>query len=643
MKPFEEFSQKELETEAFNLITSGQMFLAHDFARKGFEKFPKNLRLQEAYALVLLKTGAVQEAKTLVHPLLGEIINEGAVNVERLRDSSLIKTGESRTLAGIGHIFKEIWHYSHTCQDLDIARELYLESFKKDPQTTTGMNAAWLSWLTGDEAQSAKLAEEVLKLLPPVGLKAKFAELIDLAEAELLLGRIDDACRMYEEATKQKLESYVPIVTARQQLLFLRDAGFRVPEAALDALKPPAIAVFTGYMIDAPHLPVSIFPPELEEPVKQAINEKLDEVGATIGYASAACGADLLFIEAILKRGGEINIILPFAIEDFIQTNVRHAGPRWEKRFGRALRNARTVSISAEDRYLGHDMLFRFSNTIMHGAAVMRGQFLTSEPHLIAVWDSTIRSIPGGPSDFIDGWTNIETLHFIDLSDIRPSRELSSEAAEKLNDIKAFACYTRKYDPLIAHAPDRVIKMMMFSDLSGYSKLQDEHIPAFLNFLQELQIAMAEIDLPLESVNTWGDAVFAVGNTASVLAEFGLRYCDIVETLGRKYPEFPFPIRARISLHAGPVYEAEDPFIKRKNYYGGHINRAARLEPVTTVGQVYATQQFVSTFHAEQNGLRHEFEQKGLRFQERYVTEYVGIVTLAKSFGHQEVYHLRRK
>ncbi|MDR2417180.1 MAG: hypothetical protein LBD15_03400 [Holosporales bacterium] len=643
MKPFEEFSQKELEIEVFNLITSGQMFLAHDFARKGFEKFPKNLRLQEAYALVLLKTGAVREAKELVYPLLSDIIDQGAVNVECLKNCSFIKTGNSRTLAGIGHIFKEIWQHSHMCHDLDIARELYLSSFRKEPKTRTGINAAWLSWLTGDEPQSEVLAEEVLKLLPPMGLHGQFTELVDLAEAQLLLGRVDEACRLYEDATKQTLESYVPVVTARQQLLFLRDAGFRVPEAALNALKPPAIAVFTGYMIDAPHLPVALFPPELEEPVKQAINAQLDEVGATIGYSSAACGADLLFIEALLKRGGEVNIILPFAIEDFIQTNVRHAGPRWEKRFERALKNARTVNIAAEERYLGHDMLFRFANTIMHGAAVMRGQFLTSEPHLVAVWDSTLHSMPGGPSDFIDGWTNIKTLHMIDLVDLRPPRTLSPETEEKLNNTKSLACYARQYDPLVSHAPDRIIKMMMFSDLHGYSKLQDEHIPAFLDFLQKLQVAMSEIDLPLESVNTWGDAVFAVGDTASIIAEFGLRYCDIVETLGRKYPEFPFPIRARISLHAGPVYEAEDPFIKKKNYYGGHINRAARLEPVTTVGQVYATQQFVSILHVEQNGLHHEFDQKGLRFQEGYVTEYVGIITLAKSFGCQEVYHLRRK
>jgi class 3 adenylate cyclase len=182
---------------------------------------------------------------------------------------------------------------------------------------------------------------------------------------------------------------------------------------------------------------------------------------------------------------------------------------------------------------------------------------------------------------------------------------------------------------------------MMFSDLSGYSKLQDENIPSFLDFLERLNGAMEKIGVTLESLNTWGDAIFAVADSAIKIADFGLKYCDIIENLSKKYPEFPFPIRARISLHSGPVFVATDPFIKKVNFYGGHINRAARLEPVTTVGQVYATQQFVALLHGETNDERNEYLQTGLKYYERYSTEYVGVISLAKSFGQQEVYHLR--
>ena len=635
----------DIETKITSLIATGRMFQAHTIAKKAYNKHPTNSNLAQAYSLVLLKTGAIEESRELLYPILGltpqkdEATQQEAIAVEDLIGSNFLKSGNPDLIANVGYIFKEAWKYSRFCRDLEISRELYLASFKADKKTSTGKNAAWLSWLTGEDLQAKDLAAQVLKLLPPYGLEATFDELVDLAEAQLLLGREDDACKLYEEAMKVcDKQDYIPVVTARQQLHFLRDAGFKVPNAALDILTPPTIVVFTGHAIDHPSFQTSLFPPELEADVQRVISEKLQAINARIGYSSASCGADIIFIESLLNLGGEINIILPFSIADFVETNVRHAGPRWEKRFEKVLAKAHSVSFACEDRYLGHDMLYRFSNHVMHGSAVMRGKFLTTEPHLMAVWHSRTDSVPGGPADFIDRWTNISTLHLIDLD------ELSSEmgSVEKIdNELIQKQKGSLNFDPFISNSPNRLIKSMMFSDLSGYSKLQDEHVPAFLDFLEKLHSAMDKIEIPIESLNTWGDAVFAVADNAINIAEFGLRYCDIIENLGKKYPEFPFPIRARISLHSGPVFVANDPFIKKMNFYGGHINRAARLEPVTAVGQVYATQQFVAMLHGETNDERNEYVQKGLRYYERYSTEYVGVISLAKSYGQQEVYHLR--
>lgn len=640
-------NSEEIEQKITSLIATGHMFKAHVIAKKAFQKHPENINIAQAYALVLLKTGALEESRKLIYPILGvtPVVDEAAgcemVTVESLLKSPFLQNGNPSTIANIGHIFKESWKYSRHCRDLELAKELYLASFNRDQKTNTGMNAAWLSWLTGDDENAKKLSAAVLRLLPPYGLEATFSELIDLAEAQLLLGREDDACKLYEEAMKQEDSSdYIKVVTARHQLYFLREAGFKVPNATLDILVPPTIVVFTGHSIDHPSFQTALFPPDIEADVKRIIKEKLQSINAKIGYSSAACGADILFIEAMQELGGEVNIILPFAVQDFIETNVRHAGPRWEKRFEKALASAHTVSFASEDRYLGHDMLYRFSNHVMHGSAVMRGKFLTTEPHLMAVWHSRTESLPGGPADFIDRWTNISTLHLIDLDELYNVDGSTEQIDTTL--IKPQK-NTIDFDPFISKSPDREIKSMMFSDLHGYSKLQDEHIPSFLDFLEKLNRAMEKIDSDLDSVNTWGDAVFAVADSAVKIADFGLRYNDIIETLGKKYPEFPFPIRARISLHSGPVFIAQDPFIKKLNFYGGHINRAARLEPVTAVGQVYATQQFVSLLHGETSDERNEFNQKGLKYYERYTTEYIGVISLAKSFGQQEVYHIRWK
>ena len=82
------------------------------------------------------------------------------------------------------------------------------------------------------------------------------------------------------------------------------------------SFKIPKILVFTGHMIDHPNRSVPRFPSHLEPTVQRAIEQRLDQLGGNIGYASAACGGDILFLEALLKRKGEIHIVLPFGRED---------------------------------------------------------------------------------------------------------------------------------------------------------------------------------------------------------------------------------------------------------------------------------------------------------------------------------------
>jgi class 3 adenylate cyclase len=184
---------------------------------------------------------------------------------------------------------------------------------------------------------------------------------------------------------------------------------------------------------------------------------------------------------------------------------------------------------------------------------------------------------------------------------------------------------------------------MLFCDIAGYSKLKEEHIPAFLEFLTRLKAGLAGAGVEPVSINTWGDAIFAVMDKATPMAEYALTMQEVVTRLGDEMRALlPKPLNLRISLHAGPVFESQDPICGRRNFYGSHINRAARLEPVTVIGHVYATQQFVAVLTAEQSAMRSEAVNNGEPFVEKYAAEYVGVLSLAKDFGRQTVYHLRR-
>ena len=96
----------------------------------------------------------------------------------------------------------------------------------------------------------------------------------------------------------------------------------------------------------------------------------------------------------------------------------------------------------------------------------------------------------------------------------------------------------------------------------------------------------------------------------------------------------------RISLHAGPVFPGLDPFTGRPRFTGANINRAARLEPVTVPGQIYATQNFVALLAAEESQRRHEVDAAGDAFQPIATCSYLGILSLAKGFGKDAVYHV---
>ena len=71
-----------------------------------------------------------------------------------------------------------------------------------------------------------------------------------------------------------------------------------------------------------------------------------------------------------------------------------------------------------------------------------------------------------------------------------------------------------------------------------------------------------------------------------------------------------------------------DPVLKRSNFIGAHVSRAARIEPVTPEGAVYVTEAFAAVLAT--TGLT------------QFVCEYVGQVPAAKHYGTMRMYSLRR-
>jgi len=672
--PGRERSRDGWEQAARALLDEGQNFLAHDTCREGLKAFPDSHKLAVFGAIALSQTGAIEEARRLLQPVLDALlVDEGpfrrlelslkrAVEVvgggdqaaldamidladamEMVRGRKLVASADPETYTALARVFREAWRSSGAVGDLGSCARLFLRAFEAGGDPRDGVDAATMAWLEGERDAARGLAERVLASLDAAEAwgggatpEQHYLRLATLGQAQLLLGDGAAAVATYREAAALDGVGYPPVVRALKQLGLLRRGGISLPDELDELVTPPSVVVFTGHPLDrpggGPH-----FPAGLEAAVRAEIARTLDEIGAQVGYSMAACGSDLLFIEAMLERGAEVNVVLPFALDDFIAAEVRYAGPRWEMRFRNALKLASTVTYATEERYLGHAMLYRFANQCLHGLATLRAAFLGASPTLLAVWDMMPGSLVGGAGDFIDQWEDISRLRIIDLDNLLQQRpDLAGQGGPSTT-------LPGGDESGEEEGQGRVIRSMMFCDIAGYSKLKEEHVPVYLDFLDLLRHQLDQAGVQPISINTWGDAIFAVMDKATPMAEFALTLQEAVVRADEFLADrLPHPLSLRISLHAGPVFEAADPICGRKNFYGSHINRAARLEPVTVIGHVYATQQFVAVVTAEQSALRAEAASGGDSFVERFVAEYVGVLSLAKDFGRQTVYHLRR-
>ena len=127
-----------------------------------------------------------------------------------------------------------------------------------------------------------------------------------------------------------------------------------LPEAAdvLPLLPAPAVVAFSGHLIDAPDRPEPRFPAALEPAVAAAIRQYLAGLREPIIYTSAACGADLICIEAALEIGAEVNVVLPFDRDDFVRISVAVGGDGWLRGFDSAMARVTRVIAATHESHL---------------------------------------------------------------------------------------------------------------------------------------------------------------------------------------------------------------------------------------------------------------------------------------------------
>ncbi len=562
----------------------GDFLGAFDLARRGLETFPGDLKLGHRAVLALARSGATAGARAMLASLGATTDDElVALDARLWKDEALAATGALR---------------AQLARD---AAARYAALHARNGASYPAINAATLHLIAGDRVHATELAERALALTlaeKPTGdsLDA-YWRAATAAEAALVLGRLEVAREHLVAARRANPDDHAALASTRKQLALVCAVRGCDPEL-IEALRPPAVAHFTGHMIG------DRFAASSEPRIAAAIVAALVRHDVGYGFGSLASGADILFAEALLARDAELHVVLPFDAEQFARTSVALAGESWVTRFHACLARASSVTYGTLDASTDDtDALYAYGGQLAMGLALLRAGFLATHAVQIAVWDGKpARGVAGTGAD-IATWRRRKLV--TDVIEIHDGSDL----------------------PFIT-SPPRVspmhVKAILFGDIKGFSKLRERDVPKFVDYvLGACGRVLDECEVDIR--NTWGDGLYLVLPTAGAAAHCASKLQAAIRSLD---PAKIGPIGLRLAGHVGPVFDCFDPVIKQRSFFGSHVTRTARIEPVTPEGEVFVTEPFAAALALG---------------DDNFACDYVGDVPAAKGFGNLRMCVLKQR
>jgi len=568
-------------------LGSGDMFALYERTREAIEKFPDDPEVRFLQALAMARLGDPHAAMRLY---------------ERNRVAEI---GSEDAIALKGRLLKDLAVRAAGAEQVELFRsssKAYRDAYRMSDGYFSGINAATTSFLAGDEKEARELASAIGRR-PDVANPADYFAAASAAEAMLVCGDLDAATRMYGEARRRSDASPGMIASTAQQVALIANklsASEAERQALLSSIRPTPVIHYCGHMFAAGW--------DEEDKIAEAISEILASTDAMVGYGQLACGADILVAEALLERGGELHVVLPFAEEDFIKSSVAVGGSEWVARYDAARAAASSVTFATEMRWVNDDQQFSYCAKLVMGLAQLRASVMLAETFQLAIWDGQPTKAIAGTAAHCNEWAELGGVsRVISVPSERPP--LATTAAVR-----------------VPGKPSWTLCSMLFADFAGFSRLDEDRLSRFLEVVMG-RIASV-LDRHSEVVlhrNSWGDAIFAVITTPAMAAEVALEIQAELDPETLRAIGLPPEGGMRISLHHGPIFEHFDAVQSGRTFYGTEVTVAARIEPRVPVGAIYTTQPFAALIESDLND---------------YHFEYVGKMDLAKNYGERILYRL---
>ncbi len=162
------------------------------------------------------------------------------------------------------------------------------------------------------------------------------------------------------------------------------------------------IVALAGRRIDAPGTDEKRFSPESAESVKQQIRDFLKAENASALVCAAACGADILALEAAGELGIRRRVVLPYDKVTFKQSSVIDRPGDWGERYDRILAEVQSRDDLVIDDYDQDEESYFAANHDILDQAEELAEETGQQVAALVVWNGESRGEEDVTSHFLE-------------------------------------------------------------------------------------------------------------------------------------------------------------------------------------------------------------------------------------------------